>query len=164
MTVASRLSAIPIFQHCYPEITLNLGKLKQKVERHDYLDEFQREPSCRIAGTTTEELQGRGLPEMGWALPLTLSLPLSITPGRWSQAGTFVFLPITVQFYNRFFPPPFARGRAGPLLSAVLAVGAPSSPALAFGLGKTSAVQTATRAIRWQQSLSERAMGEAFVQ
>lgn len=134
MTVASRLFAIPIFQHRYPEITLNLGKLKQKVERSDYLDKSQREPSCRTASTTTEELQGRGLPEMGSALPLTHSLPLSITPGRWSQTGAFVFLPITVQLYSRFFPPPFARGRAAPLLSAVLAVGAPSRPALTFGL------------------------------
>lgn len=113
----------------------SIATLKLHLERSVYLDKSQREPSCRIASPTTEELQGCGLPELGSALPLTHCLPLSISPGRWSQTGAFMFLPITVQLYSRFFAPPSARGRAGLLLSAALAVGSPSRPALGFGLG-----------------------------
>lgn len=89
----------------------------------------------------------------GGSPPLTRSLPLSITPERRSQP-ICVSLHNSVQLYSRFFSPPFAWGRASPLLSAVLAVGAPSRPVLGFGLGakpqKTNGVQTAARAIRWQ--------------
>jgi len=46
---------IPIIQYSHPEITLNLGEVKQKAEKSDYPEKSITEGGCRVAQEAKQE-------------------------------------------------------------------------------------------------------------